>query len=764
MTSALLMMLTTVLAFGQYTVSGKVVNSESEDPLFGVNIRLVNTRLGTTTSVKGEFTIPSVPQGSYELVVSYIGFETERQNIQISSDQQLSIALQPIDQTLEDVVISATRIDEKRPFTKTDISAREIETIYSGQDPSVVLERLSPSILSFSDAGADIGNYVQFRMRGIDQTRINTTLNGVPLNDMIDQGVFFSNFSDFGNSVESIQVQRGVGTSSNGVASYAGSINFESKRLNTAEAGGQLQLLTGSFGTLRTSAEVATGRLANDLSFYGRFTRTTSDGFKNSSGSDSYSFFLSGGYLGEKDILKVTAFMGKTENDQSYLPVLLADIRADPKTNYNHPNDTDNFEQELVQVQYGRILNDNLSLNLTGYYGGSRGVFPFGLSDTNQLMFGLENDHYGLLSDIQYENNGFDLAAGIHAYTFDRANINYTSPNVSNPDYQDESQKNEFSFFTKASKQSGDFTFYADVQLRSVSLAFYAGQIQSFGGSVPSGPFNHERDWFFVNPKAGITYSINNASSAYLSFGRTGREPTRTDIFQGDGSAVNEFNYLAIQDEDQVKAEYVNNLELGYNFSDENYKVSANLFYMDFENEISLVGALANNSYVALRQNIPSSTRAGLELQIEQNITNKLTYNLNLTRMTTNVDLFDNGTEQFRDVNHIFSPEWIFSPALNYVFSDYLSLNVNGRYVSESYMELANLSGFELPSYFVMNAQVDLKLTNTLNASFFLNNIFDELYFTDGAPVDTDFDGSIDGPGFRVQPPRNFYFMLKMNF
>ncbi len=748
----------------QFSITGKVLDRSTQEVIEGATIIVFKPapRKTAVTNASGEYQIDGLVPGKYTFQVSHVGYETYESTIQIDQAILLNFNLELDVQSLESVIVTATRVGGDDPFTSTNLDVEAIESIYSGQDPSVVLERLVPSILSYSDAGADIGNYVQFRMRGIDQTRINTTLNGVPLNDMIDQGVFFSNFSDFSNSMESIQVQRGVGTSTNGTASFAGAVNFESKRLNTDAPNAELQLLSGSFNTLRASGELSTGKLDNNLALYSRFTRTQSDGFKNSSGSDSYSFFLSGGYIGDNDILRVTAFAGKTENDQSYTPVLLADILNDPKTNYNNPNDTDNFEQELIQVQYGLKMRSRLHLNTSVYYGGSRGVFPFGLSNTNQLMFGLSNDHYGILSDMTYDHNGLNMTFGLHAYTFNRNNFNYTAPNVTNPGYEDETQKNEFSYFTKVNYETGKFNLYADFQLRSVKLEFNAAEILSFGGAVPAGGINSSRDWFFFNPKVGVNYSLNQNSRLYASFGRTGREPTRTDILQGDGSSINEFNFASAQDETVVTEEYVNNLELGYELNTATFSVLANYFLMDFEDEISLVGGLSANSYVPLRQNIADTRRSGVEVQAQYSPSQQWSFGLNATYLNTEVEAFDNGTEVFNNVEHIFAPDWIISPSIDWRPSETFNFNLNARSVSESFMELSNSPGFTLPSYFVMNSRLDINVSESLSFSLMLNNIFDEQYFTDGAPVDVDFDGTIDGPGFRIQPPRNFYMMLRM--
>lgn len=745
------------------TVSGIVVDAQTEEVLAGASVLQTGTTNGTSTNSQGRFSL-SLESGLEEITISFVGYRTQK--IDVSEERiDLRIRLVSDENLVGEIVVLGTRAGEKDPVTQTTIELEEIEKPYAGQDPSVVLERLTPSIVSYSDAGADIGNYVQFRLRGIDQTRINTTLNGVPLNDMIDQGVFFSNFSDFSNSAQSIQVQRGVGASPNGTASYAGSVNFESINLNTVEPEFGLQLTAGSFDTYRVSGEVNTGKLDNDLAFYSRFTRTLSNGYKNNSGSDSYSFFFSGGHLGAKDIFKVTAFAGKTQNDQSYLPVLRADINNNPRTNNNDPNDTDDFEQELVQLQYSRQVNPELVFNTTVYYGGSRGEFPFGLAPTNQLVFALQNDHYGFLADVDYTKDNLNLKAGTHAYTFNRENINYTSPNISNPDYQDETNKYEISFFTKANIAFGNLNVFGDIQVRSVQLEFLADQVLSFGGPVPPGMIGQTRNWVFFNPKVGVNYELNETSSVYVSFGRTGREPTRTDILQGDGSSINEFNVASVLDEDIVKAEYVNDLEAGFRYRDARLSFTANVFWLDFENEISLVGALANNSFVGIRQNIPNSYRRGFEFIGTAQVTDQLELSLNTTYMQTNVDRFVNGTGQvFTDVEHIFAPELILNPGIRVIPNDKLSFGVNGRYVSESFIELANAPGFVLPSFFVLNSQVDINLSKNVSFSLLFNNIFDELYFTEGAVVDADFDGVVDGPGFRVQPPRNFYGQLKFRF
>jgi iron complex outermembrane receptor protein len=662
---------------------------------------------------------------------------------------------------LEEVAITAVRASETAPISQRTVKRSTIEAIDLGQNTSLAIEKLTPSIISFSDAGTNFGNYNQLRLRGIDQTRINMTLNGAPINDMVDQGVFFSNFSDFTSSIQSFQVQRGVGISSNGTASYAGAINFESINLDQDQPSGSLNLTAGSFGSFRINGAVNTGKLSNDFAAYARVSRITSDGYKYHSGSNATSLFFSGAKFLDDGLLKITAFAGKTQNEQAYLPVLRSDIETDPRTNYFSRNDTDDFEQEMIQIQYVSQINTKLSWNSMAYYGGSRGFFPFYDSFFNsQTIYALSNNHYGFLSNFDYIGQGFRLSGGIHGYLFDRNNETAISPEVSIPFYQDQTQKNEFSAFAKVEYDLGRLTVFGDLQLRNVQMNFIADTLVALTGNDEA-----QRQELFFNPKFGATYSLSAKSNVYASFGRTGREPTRTDLLQGDfNSAISEFNFLAFTNEEVIQSEFVNDIEAGYRFFSKNLWFSVNGFWMSFENEISIVGGLAQNSYVPLRQNVESSSRSGVEVEFDVDLQNNLRFGLLSTFMSTNVDQFDTGTDVLTNVEHAFAPDLMIAPSIFWKPVNQLTIGLDGRYVSESFMELGNNPDFIIPSYTVVNSSITWNATESIELGFWINNIFDELYFTDGAPVDLDFDGTPEGPGFRIQPPRNYFFNLNVNF
>ena len=640
---------------------------------------------------------------------------------------------------IEQIVISASRLGERAPLTIQNINQAQINQIYVGQDPVLLIQQLSPSIVTYSDGGTDIGNYSQFRLRGMDQDRVNISLNGVPLNDMVDHGVYFSNFSDFGNSIQSMQITRGVGATSTGVASYAGAINFESINLFSEAPSGSAQITAGSFGTLRTAAEVNSGTLDNNMAFYTRLSRTETSGYKYNSGSNSYSMYFSGAYKGNKDMLKLTAFSGKTQNGQSYEHVPLSLIEQDPRTNFNNLNDVDDFEQHLAQLQYARSISPNLSYTTTAYYNGAGGVFPYTF-DGVQYMYGLNNSHYGLMGNMTYSKGQNSLVSGLHLYQFDRTNYEYVSPFVREPYVRDYTDKGEISAFVKYNRVINNFSLYGNLEVRALSMKISGDE--SLGNA-----FQLENDFSFVNYVIGLDYLLKANSSLYFSFGRSHREPTRSDIFNG-----------------VTRAERVNDIELGWRYKSSKMMMSANAFYMNFDNEITKIGALQDQSYMEIRQNVDNSIRAGLEVQSSYQLDHGLQLNLLLAYMNNNIERYDNGSQVFTDVGHIFAPDWIIQPSLRYVLSPRIGLLVSSRYVSESFSELSNNSDFILPSHFIVNTQLDFSPIDRLKFIVSLNNLFDVLYYTEGSPIDVDFDGTVEEMGYRVQSPRNAYVMMSYTF
>ncbi|MGK7396259.1 MAG: TonB-dependent receptor [Candidatus Cyclobacteriaceae bacterium M3_2C_046] len=768
----LLVMLWPELLWGQAVINGTVEDAETGEPLIGASIQLLGTQIGTTTNEQGDFDLKLDQTKPIKLRVSYVGYLSKV--VKLGQQQQIVIQLQP-DLALEEVVIQAIRADDRVPVTQETIEKEALEEEYLGQDALFLLEELTPSITTYSESGTNLSNYGQMRLRGIDQTRINITLNGVPLNDMIDQGVFFSNFTDFGNSIESVQVQRGVGASTNGTASYAGSINFESVNLRDSVPSTEIQLSGGSFNTLRASGEVKTGVMDNDLSFYTRFTSTKADGYRYNTSTDSYSLFFSGGYVGEKDLIKITGFTGRSQNGLAYMPVALSDIEQDPRTNYVNQNDIDEFGQSLVQLQYTRWINDQSSLASSVYYGAAGGDFPAGFFTTDsiysdsapnnyllnqrlmQINYPLFNDHLGLLSfyNFQSENNALDINAGLHLYTFQRKNLESVLPDDANPYYQESSHKNEASIFSKATYRLGKLSVYGDIQVRSLQLS-----IDPDPDFLPDQP-DVEKNWTFINPKVGISYQLDHSKNFYLFYGLTGREPTKVDLL--GGFQLNTFNIASLL-ADEVKPEYVNDLEMGIKVNEKSFAGQLNLFYMNFTNEIAPIGKYVPEGFIQLRKNVPNSYRRGIEMNWKWQIWTPLSFSGNATFMQSNIESYapEEEAEIYKDVSQALTPEMLGNLSAKYIQGP-IEIEISGRYMGESYLEPTNQEDLTLPSFWVADARLSVNLWQQHTFSLFLNNLFDQQYFTYGAPVDPDFDGNVE-PGYFVQPPRNIYAILKLRF
>ena len=481
----------------------------------------------------------------------------------------------------ESVIVTASRAGEADPVTQTTIDSTSLRRIVVGQDVQYVLERTTPSIVAYSESGTNFSNYGSFRLRGMDQTRVNVTLNGAPLNDMIDQGVFFSNITDLSNGVASIQVQRGVGTSQNGTASFAGSVNIESPRLASSEPSGRLQLSAGSFGLIRGSAEVFSGVSEDGYSIHAKVTAFNTDGYRYNTGTRSFSGSISGAWYGESDILKLSALGGRTANELGYFAVPEPLANEDPRTNVNDTTDHDNFGQHLIQLEWDHQLGALSVLSLMAYYGGAGGDFLSGYRDEEgtltQINYPLKNDHLGMIASLGLQEvaTGLDLEFGVHAYRFWRRNWEAVAPELQSPYYDDRTVKDEVSGSVKASWGTGSLGVFADIQARAVNMTFSPDERW-----VPENTTIPRHEWFFLNPRVGVSFSASEEMLLYSSIGHTGREPTRFDLL--GSTQINGANLDVLLNPGTVRPERVTDIELGYRIMEQDWDVDINGFYMMF--------------------------------------------------------------------------------------------------------------------------------------------------------------------------------------
>lgn len=767
--------------FFQFTINGKVVDIESRSPIAGATVQIKGTDLKIKTNLSGEFSLDNLPNSNQVLIITapnYLSKEimvdNTESNITISlkkmneKEKRAALrkekqqqkknsttnkkvvaldSLEPLD--IETIVIAAFRADKQTPITTKTLEKKDIESIYTGQDMPILLSKM-PAIISYADGGNTTG-YTYFRMRGIDPTRINMTLNGVPLNESEDQGVYFSNFADFGNSIESIEIQRGVGTSSNGTASFGGSINFESINL-ARNKGGEIQLGYGSFNSYRGSAEYATGLLKNKLAFYSRFTLSGSDGYREHSGSNSRSFFMSGGYIGDKNMVKLTLFSGLAKNDMAYLATRISDIEKNPKTNYLSKDEKDEFLQNFVQLQYAHSFNNNLNLSASAYHIGITGNYDI-LASPDMLNFRLKSMFWGGMVNLKYQTQRWHIVGGLHGNLFHRHHKMVIKPQINDFIYHNTGYKNEASAFVKATANFGRVSIYGDLQGRYTDFRYRADSSYN----IDLAPIH----WLFFNPKLGLLFRVNNEVNLYASAGMTSREPTRTDMLGGYDD-IDPSNVGQVGDFSLVKPELVIDGELGTNIQYNRIKAQANVYYMQFKNEIAAIGQL-NFLGLPLRKNVASSFRTGVELDWKWSILDNLHFSGNLSYCFSRIKEYttDFDSVSYTNVQPLLTPEWIANAEISYTPFPFWTMAVDARYVGQSFLDNTNNAAFIAPQYFLLGFRTSVSFLKHHQIDIMLNNLTNAQYYSSGY---VDFGTNGPESAYYVQAPFNFFVTYKFKF
>jgi len=633
-----------------------------------------------------------------------------------------------------DEVIIIYQADKQTPVTFQNIYLEEIKQKSTGQEPSFLLSE-SPSITNYSDAGNSQG-YSYYRLRGIDQTRINTTFDGMPMNEPEDQGAYFSNYPDILNSVSKIQIQRGVGTTKNGVASYGGSVQLFSPNLadSTKTTFG---IGYGSFNSLRVFGEFNSG-IKNKKALYVRASHVNSDGYKYHSSNNSQSIFLSGGLFYNKSTWKLNVLLGNQQNDMAWIGVTDSLINIDRRTNANNKQEKDRFFQMLTQLQNRWQINDYSSLQSSIYHTFLKGNYDFdlnnfvGLPSTNELYkYAVQSNFVGFFSNYTYSKKQFNLTSGFHGNMYNRQHTG--SEKTVGQLYQNTGYKNEASVFTKVDYTFKKFTFFADLQYRYVNFDYKGLATMK------------KLDWNFFNPKAGLSISVNPNATMYYSVGYTGREPTRNDMFGGnDDLLIDSLGNAVLSN---TKPEYVLNHELGFRFQKSKVNFNANLYYMDFKNEIVLDGKFGPNG-LALTNNVEQSFRTGFELSVTYRASKYFSF---VNNSSFNYSRIKEQTESF---SPILTPPVIINQEVIFTTNNF-TIAFSGRYQLQSYIDFANMN--KVNSYFLLNSRASYGIKG-FQFSVFLNNITNTKYYNHGY---VDFDGS---KKYFVQAPTNFYTSIQYSF
>ena len=651
-------------------------------------------------------------------------------------------------QQLERVTISAVRGSGAAPISQKTLTAADLTPRYFGQDVPLLLQGAAPSLTSYAETGNYWG-YSYIRLRGIDQSRINLTLDGIPLNDPEDEVLYFADFPDLANSLRSVQVQRGVGTTSNGTAAYAGSINMETIPLSETPRGGELQLEDGSFGSRRASGEYTTGLVGGRFAAYGRLSALRTDGYRYHSGVDGRSAFFSAGYFGDRDVLKLTATTGTMRDTMAYLAVPLADLDTNRRINPLTPQERDGFSERLAALDYTRLLGTSSSISTTAYRISSAGDYDVLIDSLDN--FNLRAVWYGVTSTWSMRGEDATLDVGMNANTYARDHAEFQRPDMIDPLYRNTGHKDDASLFAKGGYTLGRATLFGDVQGRR-ALFHYSPSANADVAGTSIG-------WTFLNPKAGVTYAVSTPLSVYASFGRNTREPARNDMFAGFDN-LDTSNVAFVGDLRRVRPETVNDLEAGLNIHAARFDAQANVYSMDFRNEIAPIGAL---SYIGnpLRENVASSYRRGVELDATYRPLARLELTGNLSASTNRIRDYVDSTGDvpvtYHNVEPLLTPRFLTYERAALAVTRALTASVEGRYQSRSFLANTSDPRFVLPAAFNLDAGLSWRLLGHYELVARANNLLDSDKFGSGyASGGTSY--------YFVVPPRNVFVTVKVDF
>ncbi len=596
---------------------------------------------------------------------------------------------------IEQVLVTAIRAANIAPIAQRTVAHEEIARRQFGQDVPLLLANASPGLTAHTETGTNWG-YSYLRLRGIDQTRINITLDGVPLNDMEDQVLYFANFADFMSSIQSVQIQRGVGTSTAGTASFAGSINFESMPLAVRTGGGEAQLQFGSFGAQRVSGAFQSGLIGDRFAYYGRAGVLRTNGYRDHSGVRGGSALVGAGWFGDRDIVKLTGLFGILADTLSYVGATLDELRQNRRFNPLQPDERDRFAQQMLALSYTRIATPSTSVTSTIYRNAAGGSYDyFALPD--RYRYNLAHTWYGTTTALTYAQGRWHGSAGVNANTYQRAHRAYLeSPSTTL--YDNTGHKQDVSAFAKLLYDMDRVRWFADLQVRHAEFRY--------DPDANAGVQGRNISWNFVNPRGGATLRLSEGVSAFVSYGATTREPARSDLFAGDDD-LNQGNEAVIGDFTRVHPESVRDFEAGVNVVRSHLDVQANVYRMNFRHSIERIGAPTASGLVP-RRNVGAAVRQGIEVAAHFQANSRLSLSGNAWASDNRIRTFTDSTVTPAvtrdDVPPLLTPAFVTVQRAEYSVTPSLQLGVEGRYQGQSYLDNTENAARTLPSTYVVDA------------------------------------------------------------
>ncbi len=738
-----------IFANAQTYLTGTVFNETNQSLKDAtVSISSKNFKAKALTNSNGQFNFSNLKENStYHLVIDFIGLKSFDTTLQFYQNTTLKIILQESTAYLEPLEIRSVRASDKAPFTKTNISKNEIAKVNLGQDLPFILNQ-TPSVTTTTDAGNGVG-YTGIHIRGTDATRINVTLNGIPFNDAESLGTYFVDLPDFISSANSIQIQRGVGTSTNGSGAFGASINISTNEINK-KAYAESDNSFGSYNTWKNTIKFGTGLLGNHFTIDARVSRISSDGYIDRAFSHLKSFYTSAVYMNNKNVLRLNIFSGKEKTYQAWYGIPYDSLQTNrtynpagtekPGTPYN--NQTDNYWQTHYQLFFDHDFNSKWKFNTAlflirgkGYYEeykAQQNLGDYNLNDTSVAdlvrRLWLDNYFYGQIFSIQYKTQKDELTIGGSWSKYDGKHYGklvwsqVKIPNNYQYYYYPATKTDENIYAKWQHNLNTKWSTFADMQYRYV--------MHDMKGFEDNPDLFIKRRFNFLNPKAGISYNYN-AWNAYLSYAMAHKEPNRDDF------------EASLQQ--QPNAETLNDFEAAISRAKKNYNFSATLYYMLYKDQLVLTGKINDiGSYT--RINVPNSYRAGIELQAGAAFASWFNANGNITFSSNKIKAFTEYLDNYdADYNYIgqqtvqhtntdisFSPNVVAAGTLTFIPIKNAQLNFVSKYVSKQYLDNTSNNNRMLPSYFTEDVRLNYalykKLFTEIDFIVEVNNIFNKLY------------------------------------
>lgn len=770
----------TVLA---QTITGQVIDASTQEPLEGATILESETSNGTATDQNGFFSLQLISDRN-EISISFVGYKTER--IQFKNlSQPLLIALEAQSVLSGEVFVNALRVDESTPIAYSNITRADIESRNFGQDIPFLVQT-TPSVVSTSDAGAGVG-YTGIRVRGIDPGRINVTINGIPLNDSESHGVFWVNLPDLVSSTQNIQIQRGVGTSTHGAGAFGATMNLQTAIMDP-EPYSEINTGIGAYGTRKANIKLGSGLMDNGWQFEGRLSKIDSDGYIDRASSDLRSFYLSGARHGERSLLKADLFSGSEVTYQAWNgvpePILtgnrdqlesyINNLFLGPEdaahwgsnlgnrrfNEFTYDNQVDNYQQDHYQLHYSYRLTDSWLANASLHYTYGRGYFEQFRSDDRLSTYNispiqiggdtvsrsdlvrrrwLDNHFYGAVFSTRFDYaNDWNLTfgGGYNEYDGDHFGEVIWARFAGDSDlgdryYDNNGFKTDFNIYGKLNYYlSTNLNTYLDLQYRTVSYQFVGLRIDGQTGDVFD--LSQQDRIRFFNPKAGLVYRFADVHRAFASISVGGKEPTRGD-------------YVDSSEQSRPDPERLYDFEFGYSGLMGSVDIGLNLYYMLYKDQLINTGEI-NDVGNIVRENVPDSYRAGVELQLGAQLLQSLAWNGSLTLSRNKIDEyvrfvddFDVGGQQeevFTDVDISFSPSVIGNSIFSFQKNGFTTEWIS-QYVSRQYLDNTANRSRSLDPYLVNNLQLSylfdqFSVVNSISFSVQINNLFDIKYESNG--------------------------------